>query len=738
MTSRFTGTYTEKTPDKQKFELPETRKIKTYTSNEQRLIYDVHQHRFQLCRENRELKKTQAYLESSGSRYFSLYLNAPVAYFTFSPQGQIFDANFAAAGLFQVDRHLLVGRNINSFCVPGYEKAVQDHIHDAFSRRVPQTCETKMASGSGRHMFLHVESIAQLIDGVWEVQSTMLDISERINIEQALRQSERKYREIIETTQEGVWIFDSKLRISYANPRLSAMLGYSVNELVGKHLFEFIDSNERQFLEANRTDRRHRGVREKRLLKKDKTYLWVLESLNPLLHEDGYCLGRLGMLTDISQQKKVEQALKLAQKKLEQKYSIQSTDLRTAEMSLQEQKAYRVKAEAELSRRQQALEAVYAIAIGFRGTSRMMFERIVTNVSDVLGVSYCGIGICDGSHFSLSVQRSSGRTRTDASIPIFSVYCGIVIKEAQTTNLKHGTSHWDDIELLKSSPYQSFLGIPITDSSEKVLGAICILDTECKCFDKNDIQFMEIFARYIANHILQEQMQNQLLHSREMRMLGQLTSGVAHEVRNPLNAIVAITEALFQDIGENEQYAPYLEHVRLQVNRLSALMQDLLDLGKPERQFDLRKMNVHEIIETSVEAWRQSSPHRNRLISVVMPDNIQSCCVNADPLKIQQIFSNLIDNACHHSDESTGIVIAVMPPRDGKVGIKVIDRGCGIRPEQLARLFEPFYTTRKGGTGLGLSVVRHIVSVHGGMLTVSNNDPAPGLTMEISLPVVQA
>ncbi|MFP4415779.1 MAG: PAS domain S-box protein [Chitinivibrionales bacterium] len=716
--------------------LPKTRKIKRLSEHEQFFIYDVHLHRLQLSKENRQLREVQASLESSHRRYHDFYLNAPTAFLTISEDGTVSDANNTAARLLQTDRAEIVGCNIITFCVPADRQNFHAHIKRVFEEKRPLTCQITMEKKGGQRVCIHTESVARYVNDRWEVHSTMLDIGDRVKIENALRQSEQKYREIVETTLEGVWIFDSRLRVSYVNPRLSTLLGYSVTELIGKHLFDFIDVQERQFLQKHHYDRRQRGVREKRLLKKDKTWIWVLESLNPLIHQDGYYLGRLGMLTDISQQKRVEMELKKAQTQLEQKIQMQSTDLKSAELSLREQTTHRVRAEAELTRRQQALEAVYAIAIAHQGTPSAILERVVTSVSDVLAVPYCAIGIADGRQFSLYVERCDGQIKTVEALPAASGFCCILQEHDSVLNIRRGSSRWENISILDSSPYNTFLGMPITGPTGEVLGSMCVLDTEDRIFTRSDYKFIEIFAGYIANSILQEQMQNQLLHSQEMRMLGQLTSGVAHEVRNPLNAIVAITEALFQDIGGDSQYAPYLQHVRSQVERLSALMQDLLDLGKPERQFNLATIPVRTVIDSSIDSWRQSSPHKHRCVRAIFPETIDTCFIKADSLKIQQVFSNLIDNACHHSDISTRILIVVMAPENGHIRIRVVDNGCGVPPEKLTRLFEPFYTTRKGGTGLGLSVVRHIVAVHGGRLTIANNDPAPGLTVEISFPAL--
>ena len=110
--------------------------------------------------------------------------------------------------------------------------------------------------------------------------------------------------------------------------------------------------------------------------------------------------------------------------------------------------------------------------------------------------------------------------------------------------------------------------------------------------------------------------------------------------------------------------------------------------------------------------------------------------VRADPTKFQQILFNLLENACDHSPENGAILLEVAEAEEGFSVLRIVDRGSGVPPELLAKVFQPFFTTRKGGTGLGLSLVKHFVELHGGSIALFNNRPGPGCTVEIRLPLV--
>lgn len=230
----------------------------------------------------------------------------------------------------------------------------------------------------------------------------------------------------------------------------------------------------------------------------------------------------------------------------------------------------------------------------------------------------------------------------------------------------------------------------------------------------------------------QLEMKRQLSQTQEIRLLGLLTSGVAHEVRNPLNAISVVLEALFQEIGDNPEYLPYKEHVLVHVDRLKRLMQDLLELGKPIEKSKIVSRSIVEIIKESVSLWKSSGLHEKAEV-VLELDPEENLFVMGDPLKLQQVFVNLLENASQHSPEGSEITI-VLGKRGKIISIGIIDRGIGIKKEIMGRIFEPFFTTRKKGTGLGLSIVKHIIEVHEGTITLRNNEPPPGCTVEVLLP----
>jgi two-component system NtrC family sensor kinase len=228
-----------------------------------------------------------------------------------------------------------------------------------------------------------------------------------------------------------------------------------------------------------------------------------------------------------------------------------------------------------------------------------------------------------------------------------------------------------------------------------------------------------------------------LREAQKMEVIGSLAGGVAHEVRNPLNAIMALTDALDQEVGGNPEYKTFMMHMRTQVDRLTALMNDLLELGKPVEQSKLRAESLAEIVAISMDAWKQSKHGKGREVVVSVVGPAERTYILADAKKLQQVFINLLDNAAQHSPEGSPVHIEVPPPAGGKAEVRVVDQGAGIPADILPRVFDTFFTTRRGGTGLGLSIVKHIIEKHGGNINLANNDPQPGCTVSVVLPVLE-
>lgn len=159
---------------------------------------------------------------------------------------------------------------------------------------------------------------------------------EKKQIQNALKQAEEKYRSIVETAQEGVSIVDTGGKVTYVNKRMVEMLGYTEQEVIGTSFLKFLDEKEQAYIHGN-TERRKKGIRERRICKKDGFHLWALESISPLLDAKGRVNGQLIMITDITERKKAEEILRKTNNELESKINQHTAALEEKNRELQKE-----------------------------------------------------------------------------------------------------------------------------------------------------------------------------------------------------------------------------------------------------------------------------------------------------------------------------------------------------------------------------------------------------------------
>lgn len=233
-----------------------------------------------------------------------------------------------------------------------------------------------------------------------------------------------------------------------------------------------------------------------------------------------------------------------------------------------------------------------------------------------------------------------------------------------------------------------------------------------------------------------EQSQRFLRQSEKLSAIGELSLGVAHEVRNPVSTIQMTLHALDkrQDLSRAERER--LDLALHEVDRLEGLVSSLLDYGRPSAP-QVGPVDVGALVERSIDLVEAECARCGVTVSVE-PAALGLPSIEADGYQVIQVLVNLLLNAVQASPP--GGRVRVTASRDGgtpggeAVSIRVLDEGAGIESEELKRIFTPFFTTRRDGTGLGLPVARKIAEAHGGELTVVST-PGRGTAATLRLPV---
>lgn len=224
-------------------------------------------------------------------------------------------------------------------------------------------------------------------------------------------------------------------------------------------------------------------------------------------------------------------------------------------------------------------------------------------------------------------------------------------------------------------------------------------------------------------------LQDSLRRSEVLSALGALVGGVAHQVRNPIFGISAAIDALEARHGEREDLRRYVAAMREPLGRLSQLVRDLLEYGKPSQS--KAPAAARALAEEAMAVCRL--PAETRQVEMRMAEAAADLDVEVDAARLVQALVNVIENAIQHSPPGAAVDIeAVSEARS--VVLRVLDRGSGVAAADLARVFEPFFTRRHGGTGLGLALVQRIVAENDGSVALSNR-AGGGAVVELRLPM---
>lgn len=252
------------------------------------------------------------------------------------------------------------------------------------------------------------------------------------------------------------------------------------------------------------------------------------------------------------------------------------------------------------------------------------------------------------------------------------------------------------------------------------------------CTEAGKIEGVVISGRDVTEL---KRLEEQLIQAEKLAAMGQMLAGVAHELNNPLTAILGVTELLRDGEGVQENTKRQLELTHRQARRAARIVQNLLEFSRPAAP-QKKPLDVNTLVERTLQLQDHSLRRNN--IHVDFQPQSDLPVVIGDANQLIQVFLNLISNAEHAIREvrETGRIQIRIGRIGGHISVTVQDDGVGVAQEALPKLFDPFYTTKRpgGGTGLGLSICMSIVREHGGSIDVETL-PAGGSAFTVYLPV---
>ncbi len=523
---------------------------------------------------------------------------------------------------------------------------------------------------------------AQLIEEIEALQERVAELehaeAERKRAKEALWESEEKYRNLVERANDGICIIQDTI-VQYANPRLVEMWGGTVEEVIGTPFTNYVYPDELAKV-VDRYKRRMAGehvtpVYETVLRHKDGTK--VHAELNAGITTYRGKPANLVIVRDITERKQAEEALRESEER------------------------YRSLFEG-------AEDHIFVVDQDFR--------YVMVNPSALKAGGF-------------TLEDIVGKGPREA-FPEDAEFYLLQYRQVFET----GEPVWFERELriLDGAHWFSVTLSPIKDVRGRVVALTGISRdiTERKQAEEALKEYSERLEEMVEERTKElRDAQEQLVRREKLAVIGQMAASVSHELRNPLGTISNAAYYLKMAHSDaSETIKEYLGMIIAEIRRADRIISDLLDFSRtriPDRQ----KVAVSELV---AEVLEKRPPPENVKVTTEIPSELLR--VYADPHQLEQVLNNLVINAYQAMPEGGNLTISAQV-EEGLVAISVADTGMGIRQENMSKLFEPLFTTKARGLGLGLAVVKTLLEANEGSVEVESEE-GKGSTFTLKLPSV--
>ena len=565
------------------------------------------------------------------------------------------------------------------------------------------------------------------------------EVTSRRAAAEALRESEARLRAIFNQAAVGFAVASLDGRFLEMNRRFSDVLGYAPDELLEKTFAEVTYPDDlaetmawvRRLLDGSVPE----YALEKRYVRKDGTQVWSLTTVTILKDASGQAQRFIGVIEDISARKRTEEALR--------------EETRVLEILNETGKT--------LASRLDVRGVVQAVTDAATAVSGAQFGAFFYNTTDENGDSFLLYTLSGAPREAF---ERFGQPRATALFgPTFRGEPPIRVDDV-TRDPRYGQMSPHHGMPKGHLPVRSYLAVPVVARSGEVIGGLFFGHSQAGVFSERAERLTVGIAAqagiaidnarlYEAAQRAAEERKALLESERAARSEAERMSEVkdaflatlSHELRTPLNAILGWSQILKSDSKSRMDLAKGLDTIERNARVQAQLIEDLLDMSRiasGKLRLDLQPIEPAALIEGALETVRPAAVAKGLAVETFLDSRAGP--ITADAGRLQQVIWNLLSNAIKFTP-SGGTIRVLLQPHDGSIEIGVADTGVGIKSEFIPHLFERFRqgdasTTRKyGGLGLGLSIVKSLVELHGGTVSVASPGLGSGTTVTVRLPV---
>ena len=403
------------------------------------------------------------------------------------------------------------------------------------------------------------------------------------------------------------------------------------------------------------------------------------------------------------------------------------------------------------------LRKLYELSMTLSGDPIEIFKHIARMIGELLDVKVVCLSQVRGEELYFLSVSVNGEVFLDAGqCPISITPCATVESSKDFRVYDRVSERFPAASFLKEHNAYSYCGFPALDNSGKVVAVTCLLDDRPHDFSEDDHNILRIFGQRIGLEIERQRfldeknkaqeelrrhhdkleemveertakiqsMQEELIRKERLATLGQLTGMVSHELRNPLGTILSSVYAISEKITDPNLAKP-LERIQRGINRCNNIVSDLLNFAR-DRKLELKELDL--------DSWLTET-----LKEFTLPPEVQVITqlesrtrLRLDPELLRRAMLNVFDNACQ-AMPSGGTLKILSRTTDTAVELVFADTGTGISAEVMQNIFEPLYSTKGFGIGLGLPIVKQIMERHQGEVMIESNSNA-GTTVILRLP----